>query len=145
MDLKEPCQQIIVTILSDYDTKKKQPGLVLDGLLKAQNILAKCERYAGDLEQEIKSSTLSESYLFVIGDGVKKFSVEDPSASPTSLVSALKTWLQALIEVVRAWKEYSKSKENMDKEAKNIDHSKINKWVSAKRCQDQIVSYLKFL
>lgn len=145
LDLKEICQQIIVTILSDYDTKKKQPALVLDGLKRAQDLLSKCEGSAADLDQELKNNSLSEGYLFVVGDGVKKYSLDDPTASPLGLLFALKSWLQAIIEVVKAWKDYSKSKEIMEKEVKSIDYSKINKWLSAKRCQDQILSYLKFL
>jgi hypothetical protein len=143
LDLSEECRQLVVLFISDFDKKQKNPGLILEGLHTSLEMIDKKEKSYLALEKEIRNFSLNEGYLFVIGDSVKKQSLTEGVVSPLGFLNNLKLWVQSLLEIVKAWKDKSKRPEQLEKELKTLDHTRLNKWFSAKRCQDQLLAYIK--
>lgn len=142
LDLRDECQTVMASLFSDFDTKGKHPQLIIDGFNKALEGLLRKEHSAASLEEGLKAYRWPEGYLFVLGDSVKKYSIEESTCSPMALLSALKKWIQSVSGVLTAWKDRSRPVETLERDAKSIDHSVISKWFSAKRCQDHIASLI---
>lgn len=62
--------------------------------------------------------------------------------SALSYVLALKAWVNAVARVAAKWKN-GEFVDVLEKELRAIEYTRLQKWFSARRCMEQVLTYIK--